>query len=443
MKKSKFLIAAATLFTTINLASCGGGAKGEFVIWSFTDELNTMVDEYYIPNKNPNLKTKVLTYPVETMANKLMLALRSGKDLPDLVGLEAGVVKRFTNLNQFISLDDLVTDDVKNDMYQYTLDITTAEDGHTYGLSWQATPGAYFYRADLAKEYLGVNNPSEMEAKISTWSGFYDTAVELMNNSMDASGNYKRILSSLEEPVKVFLSQRENGWVTKENGKDTLVIDTVLYNQNDPYNCMDLLYKLQDVTGNKPLVNQNCEGERSTVWFNDMHSGNVLGFLCTSWSYYYDLKAHAGDTAGKWAMCKAPASFYKGGTWLCALKSSKQQAVAKDMIKYFTTDESFLTSWQASTGDFMNSKSVMGTVKETCSEEFLGGQNYIETLYELADDIDGTLITQYDSRLNSLFTSAAAAYAMQIDGDYKTVTTALQAFSATVASSYPDMNVKL
>lgn len=445
MKKIKTIYALAMLLSLGSLVSCGSSNEEEFVIWSFTDELKTMVNDYYVPNKNKDLKVRVQTYTVDAMANKLTLALRSKKELPDMVGLEAGVVKRFTNSGCFVNLDNLLTNDVKSDTYQYTRDITTANDGHVYGLSWQATPGAYFYRSDLAKTYLGVNNPEEMQAKINTWAGFYNTAIELKNASMQENGSYKRILSSLEEPVKVFLSQRSQPWVVEENGAETLKIDPILYNSEDPYNCMQLLYNLQNGVGAdaKCLVNENCEGERSTVWFNDMKSGNILGYFCTSWSYYYDLKSHAGETAGKWAMCEGPASYYKGGTWLSALNTSKKQDIALDMIKYFTTDKEFLTSWQSATGDFMNSKSVMNAIKDTHEEAFLGGQKYLSVLYDNAEKIDGSLITQYDSRMNSLFTDAAAQYALQIDNDYKTITTALHGFSTTVASSYPNINVEL
>jgi multiple sugar transport system substrate-binding protein len=48
-------------------------------------------------------------------------------------------------------------------MYQYTKDICTV-DGKLKAVSWQATPGLYAYRRDLAKEILGsmIRPPSRL-----------------------------------------------------------------------------------------------------------------------------------------------------------------------------------------------------------------------------------------------------------------------------------------
>ena len=56
-------------------------------------------------------------------------------------------------------------------MYQYTKDIVTV-DGKLKAVSWQATPGLYAYRRDLAKTVLGSDDPATVQAALADWTKF-------------------------------------------------------------------------------------------------------------------------------------------------------------------------------------------------------------------------------------------------------------------------------
>ena len=236
MKKKNLIGLATLMLMSLSSTACSKKSEGTLVVWTFTDELKELIDEYYIPNCNPDYEIDVKVYALDDLSTKLRQAISTQKNLPDLVALEAKVVLNYIDSGVLINLNDIVESGATDDMYDYTKDIVTV-DGDCYALSWQATPGGFFYRTDLAETHLGVTTPEEMQAKMSDWSKFIATAEELKEKNV-------KMISSTIDPVKVFLGQRENGWVDKKNN---FVIDDSLLQYDEKtgtfgtYNCFDVV----------------------------------------------------------------------------------------------------------------------------------------------------------------------------------------------------------
>ena len=425
--KSIFALTALALLSSIALTGCGflsnsGGiskdaSKPEITIWTFSDELQEIADNYYTGYANVIIKGSV-----SQIQTDLMNARKSKRGIPDIVALEAAVVADFTSENAadsgLVTLDDIVGTD---DMYSYTKTVATSKDGHLLGLSWQATPGGFFYKEDVAKQ-VGINSVEEMEAKISTWSGYLELANECKANSI-------AIASSITDPVKVFLSKRENPWVV--DGK--IQMEEVMFGGGEQANCFDVVRTLHQ----EGYTHQTSE--RNPGWFTDIDKPNELGFFCSSWGLNFDLIPTAKNTKGKWKMCKAPVNYFKGGTWLAIPEGAAQVAQAKEFIQFITTDKGFLKQRCLDTGDFMNSKSVMAETKQNYQCEFLGGQNHLEKLYEVAEQINGTLISPYDAAIDSIYTDTAANFARE-KGDVETARVKQKSnFITGVKAKYPSL----
>lgn len=56
-------------------------------------------------------------------------------------------------------------------------------DGNVKALSYQATPGGFWYKRDLAKKYLGTDDPDEISEMLSTTEGMLDVAEKLKAGS--------------------------------------------------------------------------------------------------------------------------------------------------------------------------------------------------------------------------------------------------------------------
>ena len=123
-------------------------------------------------------------------------------------------------------------------MYDYTINAAKNSEGKQVAYAWQATPGAFFYRTDMAKELLGIESLEQMEEKLgswqeNSWEKFVDLAAELRRESaagQNAQFEDVRILSAVNEISIPFYSARESGWAVENSaGEKVLTIDPSLY----------------------------------------------------------------------------------------------------------------------------------------------------------------------------------------------------------------------
>lgn len=436
MKRRWGILLTASMVTL--LAACGnsseesangkenGKDKEKTVeIWSFTDEISTMINDYYLPS-HPDLdyKINVVTTPTEQFEAKLDPILGS-KDAPDVVLMEGNFAKKYvesgmlTDLDQFSSLSENL-----ENTYDYVKEVGTNKEGVQVANAWQAAPGAFFYRDSFAKEYLGIETPEDMQAAISSWDGFYETAKKLD----EASDGKIDMISGIEDLSFPFYSTREKGWV----------VDNKLEIDNNITKLLEMAKKMND------------EGlmldapPQSEAYFSGMSNDKVFGYSLPTWGLHFWLKPNAESsdasksTAGDWRMVKGPATYFRGGTWMGVTETSDNKDAAADIVEYLTTDPEFLKQWAEDTGDVVSNKVVVDEIKGDFSEEFLGGQNHYAQFADQIDSIDASIVTEYDQTLNTLFNdSALIPYSK---GEIK-LDQAIKAFKEAAKNAYPDLEV--
>lgn len=387
------------------LASCGGkknaSASGEdasktLVVWSFTDEIEGLVNDYYKPS-HPDVTVEYTMTPTDQFPSKLDPVLASGNGCPDVFALENAFVRKYIESGLLLPLDD-VYEEIKGKMADYPIKIGSA-DGHVYGLAWQVAPGGLFYRRSLAKQYLGTDDPVEVQKYLSDLDKFVDTAKLLK----EKSNGKCVIVSSVTDMLMPYKGARTQPWVVN----DKLVIDPAM----DKY--LDMCKTLAD-NGLEGQVDQWSEG-----WYAGMKGTlkdpkgadlEVFCYLLPTWGLHYVLKQNAPETAGDWAMCKGPANYYWGGTWIAAYKGTKNPNAAKEMIKYLNSDDTYLEEYAKKSGDVVGNINVQNKLKDSFSEPYLGGQNHYAEFCELAKGVDGSLVQGSDQQIESLFQEAVNAY---------------------------------
>lgn len=371
-------------------------ASGPLVIWSFTDELKKMVDNYYVPS-HAGVTVEYSLTPTDQFPNKLDPVLASGQGAPDVFALEDAFVRKYIESGLLLDISDIAAE-VKGKQLAYPIEVGTYE-GKVYGLSWQATPGAMFYRRSLAKKYLGTDDPAEVQKYVADLNKFVETAALLKTKS---SGKCV-IVSSTGDMFMPYKGARKDPWVV--DGK--LSIDPAMITY------MDMAKTLKE-KGYEGRSQQWSEG-----WFAGMKGTlkdeagkdvEVFSYLLPTWGLHYVLKTNAPDTSGDWAMVAGPAPYRWGGTWVAAYKGTKNVEAAKDFIRYVTSDDTFLEAWAKDTGDVVSNTNVTTKVKDTYSEPFLGGQNHYAQFVEMAMSVNGKLSQGTDQAIEALFNEAVIAY---------------------------------
>lgn len=399
MKKKWIALLLAAVMGTLSLPGCAGQGKEEgdvIEVWSFTNELEQMLDLYKATH--PDVKVKFTLVPTDVYASKLKNAIQSG-NAPDVFAIEEAFVRSFVEEPGVMAdLEDLKPDLEEMEILDYTLDVGTDFDGNLRAVSWQAAPGAMFYRRSLAKEYLGTDDPQKVQEYFQDMGKFMETAEIIKEKSQ---GNCYTVCSP-DDLSYIFMSKRETGWVQYEQ----VVVDDKILEFADFYKTMnDKGYAAQ-------------QAPWSEGWFAGMSGqlkdvkGNPKEIFCyffPAWGLFNTLMPNAAsadgvqDTSGDWGVIQGPSSYYWGGTWLGVNEDSDNKEAAKEMVRYFTTDGEFLKQWIEETNDYVASQKVMDSVTSGVSNDFLGGQNPYEVFLADAKSINGKLITSYDQEMNKIF----------------------------------------
>ena len=209
-------------------------------VWSFTNELEGMINKYYAPS-HPNVKINYVIYPTDggeytSKVDAIMASAAASDEAHDIFTLEAAFVKKYVNsaVTADLAKVGITEADVAAAIPVMKQIGTNTATGELKGLSWQATPGALMYRASLAEKYLGVKTPEEFQAKVADWDLFMETAAELNEKSEGAT----KMVVGAGDIWNAFNFGREQGWVV--DGK--LVIDPILYDY------LDLAVELEQTT---------------------------------------------------------------------------------------------------------------------------------------------------------------------------------------------------
>ena len=363
-----------------------------------------------------------------------------GSEDADLFTMDAEWTSLFTNddsLTLPYSEIGLKASDFPN-AYKYTIEMGTAENGIFKAASFQCTPGGFVYRSDLAKQYLGVNSPDEMQAKVKDWDTFKATAETLYS----ASGNKTSICATTGGLWQVYQCYRTQPWV--KDGK--FVMDTA-----EQFYDIVKGYVDNTLCANVP--------QWDAAWYAAVQDGTALGDFVPTWGLttagggsilenFAGIQKDAdgkvtGYTLGddKLAICEGPSGWYWGGTYYAVSARCNTKATAKKWIEVFCNDDAAMKEYATQTGDFVNNKPVMQSIidAKTNQNKLMGGQDHFAVLSNVADKIDVTgKVTKYDSQAKTCLNDSVSAL---LKGEVADKAAAIEKCKDDFAKACPDVKV--
>jgi multiple sugar transport system substrate-binding protein len=427
--------------------------SGTLNVWSFTNEIRTMAIAFQ--GRHPGVTVNYTMIPMTNGEYQTKVKAAAGTaDSPDVVALEAAFVKEWVESDLLADLNDLLplTEELKT--YPAVVQVGT-NDGVARGFSYQATPGAFFYRRSIATECLGTDDPEEVQALVADLDKFVETAAKI---KACGTGDYYTV-GTAGELFNPFLANRSQPWIVD----DTLVIDQSV---------IDYVHfaKLMRDEGYESGANQWTEG-----WFAGMNdtlkdaNGNpkkVFSYFLPTWGLPYVLSPNSTptdggpSTGGDWAMVNGPMSYQWGGTWVGAMEGSPNSELAKEFVKFVALDEENLTNWatgvytneylkaidpstpddqKQDAGDFVSSQLVVEKITASFDNstlaDFLGGQNSYGAFAAAAPSVNGALLTGSDDAIQRALNDPLAAY---LNGT-TTEAEMWQAWLDAVANEFPDL----
>ena len=403
---------------TYSASATDGGSVVNIRVWN--DEFVNRFKDYYpgavetkageeFEIKDPADQTKKLKVVFQTTANQnnaYQIALDEALDKQataaadqkvDMFLLEADYALKYVNTNNTVAVDDIgITTTDTAQMYKYTKDIATSN-GKLKALSWQATPGLFAYRADIAKEVLGTDDPTEVQKALANWTKFDETAKKMKEK------NYC-MLSGYDDAYRVFSNTISKPLVDKATG--IINIDPQLekwIDQTKEYT--DKGYN------NKTSLWDPAWSKQQTI------EGNTFGFFYSTWGVNFTLADNAKiekdgkSLVGQYRVCEGPASYFWGGTWLACANGSDNKTAVADIMKKLTCDKAIAKKITEDTLDYTNNKEAMNELAQSTTFgpekcKLLGGQNHIKLFAAAADKIVMDKTTIWDQGFNENIQSA-------------------------------------
>jgi hypothetical protein len=350
-------------------------------------------------------------------------------DAPDVIALEAAFVKELVEADILEDLNDLLPEAEAAGTYPAVIEVGT-HDGVTKAYSYQATPGALFYRRSLAKEYFGTDDPAEIQELLSDLDKFAEAAAVIK----EKSGGNTYMVGSSGDFQNPFFSNRADPWIVD----DTLVVDPMVEKYVETA-------KLFRDEGYEAQAAQWQEG-----WFAGMNdtlvdaegnSKQVFSYFLPTWGLPYVLAPNAAasdgssDTSGDWGVIPGPLPYQWGGTWIGVVKGGDNIELAKDFVRFAALDEENLTNWATGVydndylkaidpdvpddqmqapGDFVSSQVVVEKILPSFASgelsEFLAGQNSYGGFAEAAPSVSGKLLTGSDDAIQRALNDPISQY---------------------------------
>ena len=422
-------------------------------VWSFTNEINTMAVAF--EGEHPDVDVQYTMIPMTNgeYQTKIKAALGTN-DAPDVIALEASFVKSYVESDFLADLGSLLPDATAAKTYPFVIDVGTF-DGVTKAYSYQATPGALFYRRSFVKEYFGTDDPAEIQKLLGDMDKYTAAAEVIKTKSKGATF----MVASNGDFQNLFFANRAQPWIV--DGK--LVVDPMVQKY------VDTAKTFRD-KGYEARASQWGEG-----WFAGMNgtlvdaSGKpqqVFSYFLPTWGLPYVISPNSkskdgkSDTSGDWGVITGPLPYQWGGTWIGAMKDSKNMDLAKEFVRFSTLDEKNLTNWatgvytneylkkidptvpddqKQAAGDFVSSQKVVEAITASFDKSelstFLGGQNSYAGFAAAAPSVNAKLMTGADDAIQRALGDPIAQF---LDGKI-TQEAMWQAWKDSVKNEFPDL----
>ena len=423
MKRKWALLMAGVM--AFGLAMTGSAAEAEtntdlsgtLEVWGWTTDPEYQIEAFEKAYPNVTVNYTMIGTDYDT---KMQTIVDNRTEGPDVFYADVKTVKNYIESDAWETLtDDPYNIDV-SDSEDYTVKLGSDSDGNVKALSYQATPGGFWYKRDLAKKYLGTDDPDEISEMLSTTEGMLDVAEKLKagsNGETHMFASYKDLWQFAN------YGMRSLAWV-----------------DGDKFQMDDYIPEFFDLA--KTVRDNGYDAKIDTwseAWYASCADDSVFGYAEPTWGLQYVIQTGAPDSEGNWGLASMPAAYFNGGSYLGIYQESQNKELAAEYVKFVCTNKDFLAQYAKDKGDYTSLKSVNKEIADGGYEEpWCAGQNTFKFFSDQMDKINTDIVTKYDDTIGNLMLNNVDLYLNgQLDKD-----AAIAQFKDDVASNYRRLDVE-
>ena len=304
------------------------------------------------------------------------------------------LLKDVLTLIMLLSAAPYNAEELKSKLVPYTVDIGRDDDGKIRALSHTAAVGTFGYKRDIAKMYLGTDDPEKIGEMLSSAEKIIETAKTLKQKS----GGKAKLFPGMNELLRIYLGSREHAWVEDKK----LVIDPKVEE------FVDTAKELRDIGMLGGI--QAWTPQWSAAIQDDIH----LAWAIPTWGVPWIIDVNQADdqkNKGNWGLAKLSSPYVWGGTWFGIYKEGKNKELAWEFIKFITCNSEQSVDFAKSSGDFVSNLEAIDTLsKDDTMVSKTTNQNPYEVFSPMLKDVNGSIMTQYDDVITNNFYDAMLVY---------------------------------
>lgn len=423
MKRKWALLMAGVM--AFGMAMTGSAAEAEtntdlsgtLEVWGWTTDPQYQIEAFEKAYPNVTVNYTMIGTDYDT---KMQTIVDNRTEGPDVFYADVKTVKNYIESDAWETLtDDPYNIDV-SDSEDYTVKLGSDSDGNVKALSYQATPGGFWYKRDLAKKYLGTDDPDEISEMLSTTEGMLDVAEKLKEGS--------------NGETHMFASYKDL-WQFANYG-----MRSVAWVDGNKFQMDDYIPEFFDLA--KTVRDNGYDAKIDTwseAWYASCADDSVFGYAEPTWGLQYVIQTGAPDSEGNWGIASMPAAYFNGGSYLGIYQESQNKELAAEYVKFVCTNKDFLAQYAKDKGDYTSLKSVNKEIADSGYEEsWCAGQNTFKFFSDQMDKINTDIVTKYDDTIGNLMLNNVDLYLNgQLDKD-----AAIAQFKDDVASNYRRLDVE-
>ena len=423
MKRKWALLMAGVM--AFGMAMTGSAAEAEtntdlsgtLEVWGWTTDPQYQIEAFEKAYPNVTVNYTMIGTDYDT---KMQTIVDNRTEGPDVFYADVKTVKNYIESDAWETLtDDPYNIDV-SDSEDYTVKIASDSEGNVKALSYQATPGGFWYKRDLAKKYLGTDDPDEISEMLSTTEGMLDVAEKLKEGS--------------NGETHMFASYKDL-WQFANYG-----MRSVAWVDGNKFQMDDYIPEFFDLA--KTVRDNDYDAKIDTwseAWYASCADDSVFGYAEPTWGLQYVIQTGAPDSEGNWGIASMPTAYFNGGSYLGIYQESQNKELAAEYVKFVCTNKDFLTQYANDKGDYTSLKSVNKEIADSGYEEsWCAGQNTFKFFSDQMDKINTDIVTKYDDTIGNLMLNNVDLYLNgQFDKD-----AAIAQFKDDVASNYRRLDVE-
>lgn len=423
MKRKWALLMAGVM--AFGMAMTGSAAEAEtntdlsgtLEVWGWTTDPQYQIEAFEKAYPNVTVNYTMIGTDYDT---KMQTIVDNRTEGPDVFYADVKTVKNYIESDAWETLNaDPYNIDV-SDSEDYTVKLGSDSEGNVKALSYQATPGGFWYKRDLAKKYLGTDDPDEISEMLSTTEGMLDVAEKLKEGS--------------NGETHMFASYKDL-WQFANYG-----MRSVAWVDGNKFQMDDYIPEFFDLA--KTVRDNDYDAKIDTwseAWYASCADDSVFGYAEPTWGLQYVIQTGAPDSEGNWGIASMPAAYFNGGSYLGIYQESQNKELAAEYVKFVCTNKDFLTQYANDKGDYTSLKSVNKEIADSGYEEsWCAGQNTFKFFSDQMDKINTDIVTKYDDTIGNLMLNNVDLYLNgQLDKD-----AAIAQFKDDVASNYRRLDVE-